>query len=323
MIKPIFVFSLPRSGSTLLQKLLGSSPDVSTISEPWLLLPLFYASKSQGVFSEYSHKNSCSALNDFISNFPNKEKDYLELLREFVLQLYSKNSSSSAVYFLDKTPRYHLVIDEIIETFPDAKFIFLWRNPLSIVSSIMQTWANGRWNIYAFKIDLYRGMDNLVKAYAKHKDISYAIRYEDLVTNPELAIKEISSYLGLPVDTFETLDFQKVKLKGVMGDPTGSVRYKEVSSEALNKWSELLNNPIRKVWSHYYIKWIGSDRLALQGYDMEKILLDISLMPISFKYILNDIYCVFYGFLYCLFDFRLLKYKLKSLKEWKSVYFHN
>ena len=68
-ITPIFIFSLPRSGSTLLQKIIASSNEVSTSSEPWILLPLLYSQKEEGTLSEYSHKNAVLALNDIISSF--------------------------------------------------------------------------------------------------------------------------------------------------------------------------------------------------------------------------------------------------------------
>ena len=39
-IRPIFIFSAPRSGSTLLQRVLAAHTQVATASEPWILLPL-------------------------------------------------------------------------------------------------------------------------------------------------------------------------------------------------------------------------------------------------------------------------------------------
>ena len=39
MKSPIFLFSLPRSGSTLLQRVLMSHKDIASVAEPWLMLP--------------------------------------------------------------------------------------------------------------------------------------------------------------------------------------------------------------------------------------------------------------------------------------------
>ena len=40
-MKPIFLLSLPRSGSTLLHRMLASHPQVATLPEPWVPMPLF------------------------------------------------------------------------------------------------------------------------------------------------------------------------------------------------------------------------------------------------------------------------------------------
>ena len=51
MKSPIFIFSLPRAGSTLLQRVLMGHPEIASIAEPWLLLPLMYVQKEHGVLA--------------------------------------------------------------------------------------------------------------------------------------------------------------------------------------------------------------------------------------------------------------------------------
>jgi hypothetical protein len=40
---PLFLLSLPRSGSTLAQRILAAHAGIATTSEPWILLPYLYA----------------------------------------------------------------------------------------------------------------------------------------------------------------------------------------------------------------------------------------------------------------------------------------
>ena len=143
MQSPIFIFSLPRSGSTLLQRILMSHSQICSIAEPWILLPQFYMLKKNGTLSDYSSLTAYKAVTDFVENLPKKHKDYKNSLRDFVLDLYQKQCQNNERYFLDKTPRYYLIIDEIIDLFPDAKFIFLFRNPVHIYASSINTW--GQW----------------------------------------------------------------------------------------------------------------------------------------------------------------------------------
>jgi len=225
MIKPVFIFSLPRSGSTLAQRILTRTSGVSSASEPWLLLPYIYTLRSQGQFSEYWHGRTVEAISDFCDVLPDGKNTYYKELRKFVTHLYQDAAGDGAVYFLDKTPRYHLVVNEIIDIFPDAKFIFLWRNPLAVASSIMDTWGKGRWNLHSYKIDLYSGLSSLTEAFEKHKNKVHAVRYEDLVTNPVQSWQGIMDYLELPFDQEMIEEFSDVKLQGRMGDPTGTKLY--------------------------------------------------------------------------------------------------
>jgi hypothetical protein len=51
-INPIFIFSVSRSGSTLVQRVIAAHNGVATVSEPWILLPYLYTSRSRGVTTE-------------------------------------------------------------------------------------------------------------------------------------------------------------------------------------------------------------------------------------------------------------------------------
>jgi hypothetical protein len=65
----IFVFSLPRTGSTLLQRIIATQPDVATASEPWILIPYLYTLRENGVYAEYGHRMMVRAVEDFCEDF--------------------------------------------------------------------------------------------------------------------------------------------------------------------------------------------------------------------------------------------------------------
>src|SRR6516165_4829830 len=50
----IFLFSQPRAGSTLLQRILGRHPDIHTVAEPWIMLPSFYVMRPDRCEAEYT-----------------------------------------------------------------------------------------------------------------------------------------------------------------------------------------------------------------------------------------------------------------------------
>lgn len=288
-IQPIFLFSLPRAGSTLVQRILGATPQIATATEPWILLPYLYTLKENGVCAEYSHWRLHQAIADFYREFPQGKNDYLETIRELVLQLYAKFCHSNEKYFLDKTPRYHLIVNEIINLFPNGKFIFLWRNPLSVVASLVETFGLGYWNLRDYQIDLFDGLNNLIEASKTHRENILCVQYEKIIENPNRELSKVFAYLDLPFDPQVVSQFVNVNLKGDFGDPTGINNYSSISKEPSQKWKQTLSNPIRKAWSRYYLQWLGEARLTAMGYSLEQLMKELDSNPLSMNKIPSDI----------------------------------
>jgi len=314
-MKPIFIFSLPRSGSTLLQRILASHDKISTTAEPWLLLSCFYALKEKGCLAEYNHSVLQQGVSDFCQNLPNGKEDYYVAVRHFAEELYGKASDKQATYFLDKTPRYSLVVEDVIETFPDGKFLFLWRNPLSLVASMMETWGSGRWNLYYLNVDLYQGLERLIEANVKYRDSEncFFCNYEDLITSPENWIDGVFNYLQLDSSAEVLGKLSNYEPKGRLRDPTGIHQYDSVNEAPLYKWKKVICNPFRKAWCRRYLRWIGKERLAIMGYDLDELLSDLGGVPTTWKFFFSDMILFPYGVLYNLLELPLLRKKLSDL----------
>lgn len=320
---PLYLFSLPRSGSTLIQRTLGAHYQIATTSEPWILLPYLYTMRDKGIYAEYAHNRAVVAIEDFCREFPKGKDDYLDEMRDFILRLYSKAAHNNAKYFLDKTPRYHLVVEDVIHLFPQGKFIFLWRNPLAIVASIMETWANGKWITYMFNVDLFDGLSNLVAAYEKHASQALALRYEDWIANPEHEIQRVFAYLDLSFDPEQLSILNNVQLRGRMGDPLGTKGFQTISKEPLEKWKHTLANPFRKAWCRRYLQWIGEKRLSVMGYKLDKLLTELDSIPSGLRFVGSDVLRALYGIAYCVVEPRILKHKLQLLPDWHRAHGHD
>jgi len=316
-IIPIFIVSLPRAGSTLLQRIMGATSEIYTVSEPWLLLPQIYSMKKSGAAAEYGHYNSYLALTDFVKHLPRGWDDYRETIRLNALTLYQKAAGDQAMYFLDKTPRYNLVVQELHDIFPEAKFIYLWRNPLAVVASILNTWGNGQWNVYKFYVDLYKGLDLLVNSYLKYQDTSIAVNYEDLIMRPVETLGKIGDYLGLDLPDADKVDLSENMLTGCMGDPTGTRKYSSISSASINKWVKTFNNIFRKRWALQYLDWMGCARLEAMGYNYSEIKSTLCSARISSQnQLIRDGMMMGYGRVYNLANLRLLKRNIANLKKY-------
>jgi hypothetical protein len=278
--QPIFLLSLPRSGSTLVQRVLASTPEIATAPEPWFLLPQVYALRERGIEAEYVQVSSARAIHGFADRLPNGLADYHAEVRALALRLYDLAAEDGdSRFFLDKTPRYHLIVDDLFELFPDARFVFLWRNPLAVAASIVETWARGHWAVQRWHVDLFDGVANLTDGFRAHEGAALAVRFEDLVGDPSTAWPRLFAHLDLPFDPAVLSAFSELDLSGRMGDPTGVDRYDELSTEPLEKWKATLRSPIRKGWARGYLRWIGPERLALMGFDLEDLLRELEDVP--------------------------------------------
>lgn len=269
----------------MLQRMLATHAEITTATEPWILLPYLYTLRETGAYAEYGHSTMVAAIRDLCDDLPNGRSDYLEQIRQLALGLYD-SLAPTQTYFLDKTPRYHLIVDEVIDLFPEAKFVFLWRNPLAVVASIAENFGRGRWNVNHYTPDLMQGLDRLVRARQRLGDDACAIRFEDLVRDPEPELRGLCSHLDLAFDAHMVDPFSEARPR--RGDVWGMERYGSLSEEPLDKWKRTLAGPIRKAWSQRYLSWLGPQRLAVMGYDLDQLSGELDGLPTEWRRLGSD-----------------------------------
>jgi hypothetical protein len=107
-----------------------------------------------------------------------------------------------------------------------------------------------------------------------------------------------------------------------MGDNPGIKRYSRVSQKPLTKRKQSLSNPVRKAWSRRYLRWIGADRLATMGYDLNELLAELDSLPTSSRRLGSDLLLGGYGPIFQLFEPSILKHKLQLLPAWHRIHTH-
>ena len=117
---PIFLFGNTRSGTTIVQKVMSTHPDIVGWYEPnalWL-----YADPGR-IHDEFD-----------VSDATNRVKRYIR--QRFLT--YQKQHGNCVV--LEKTPQNILRIPYVRAIFPEATFLFIVRNPFSFISSVEFKW---------------------------------------------------------------------------------------------------------------------------------------------------------------------------------------
>ncbi|MFG0381923.1 sulfotransferase [Pseudomonas sp. zbq_18] len=265
----IFMISLPRSGSTLLQKILGGHDDIHTRSEPWLMLHPLYALKHDGIQARYNARLAAQGVQDFIADLPGEgEEFYYARLRDCYLSLYAPYlQGSGKTRFLDKTPRYYEIFDELQKTFPRAKFIVLYRNPLAVLASILETWIKGNLaRLREYRGDLCKGTEFLQRDFSAY-DNTHIVRYEDLLRDPESATAALFAFLELPNQP-ECIDYGKQPAeRWKYGDPSTVYAKSRPDAQHADAWQQQLNIAENRKLLADYLQMLGKAGFERMGYD--------------------------------------------------------
>lgn len=224
-MKPIFLVSQPRSGSTMLQAVLSNHAAISTRSEPWLQLLRAPFTDPNLVCAPFDWKITVDAA-DQVESQGRCLNELRAALRHTIDQFYQRSADQDqAEYFLDKTPRYYYILEELYQQYPEAQFLVLYRNPVSVLASIHKTWLSQKRfeSLYDYAgdlIDAPRLMDAFV---AQHGDSErvMTVEYEHLVSTPNTAFSAIFNWLGLEYSDALLSYGENETYTGKYGDPTG------------------------------------------------------------------------------------------------------
>lgn len=264
----VFLVSQPRSGSTLLQMLLSNHQLIKTTNEPWLLLPTLGWFKPNLIDAKFSVKNTLKALEEFYGR--GEKSAFREKIKEWILLSYGQQLNSPAEFFLDKTPRYYEILDEITEFFPKAKIILLVRDPFSVLASIIRTWKVDSLNALSpYKRDILYApsmINEFSKKHATSENIK-KILYEDLINDPTGVMKSIYQWIGIGYSEID-LNYKPTLESlsgGKMGDKVGVHSYREVNTASLSKWKKMLEISYMKNFFQGYSAFLGENLLAELG----------------------------------------------------------
>lgn len=270
--KLIFIISQPRSGSTLLQKLISNNNQVETVSEPWLLLPLLSIYKPSLIKAEYNYDVACHGLFDYLGK--NNSKEELKvLLRELLLKLYKVSDPGN--YFLDKTPRYYEMIPEIYNLFPGARYVVLKRNPFACLQSMIATWSKGELDYLKFRA-YYRDflvapflIQEFCENYGDKKNV-ITVKYEDIVLKPKENITELYAWLGLSFNETVLQVGNNEKVKGLFGDDVYKKSpLQEITPGLSNSWRSILKEKEMPRFFDEYGQFLTDAFMSKYGYEPE------------------------------------------------------
>ena len=227
---PVFLVSLPRSGSTLLEQMLGVHPEIEAVGELPYVRALMRASM------EVHMRRGSLDVPEFVASLGTEEKSGLgaEYLRRSAL-----HRRTGARYFIDKMPSNWTDIPFIRAILPQARFIEIRRDPMdccfsnythhfgSVLAASFDLVHQGR-----ACVDYTRLMDHL-KAIAP--GMVCTINYESLVEQPEKELRKALDHLGLDW-TDELLRFHESR--GSVRTPSAEQVRQPLNRAGIGRWKD-------------------------------------------------------------------------------------
>lgn len=209
---PIFIVGANRSGTTLLRLILNAHPRIAIPDE----LAYFNWNFRRASFTPWQAPScSRSQYNQFVDRFLNRNEEVLaplaiETLRNEILSAASPNLRHPYAHSLrawaeqfgkarwgEKTPGNLFYVDIIYDMFPEARFIYLMRDP--------------RAGVHSMNRSVLFAHDSVINALNRRKymqdglallrdtvpaDQRMLLKYETLVATPEETTRDVCNFLG-------------------------------------------------------------------------------------------------------------------------------
>ena len=190
--EPIFVFGMPRTGTTLVDRILSSHPDVQSAGEL----------RNFGVLLKHASGSTTPALLDVNTVELAKTVAWAKLGETYIAS--TRPLTGQRKRFVDKLPHNFLYMAMIAKALPDARLICLRRNPVDACLSNFRQLFSSSSHFHGYSFDLldigryylqfHRFMEHWSSAIPGR---FLQVQYEALVENQESQTRRLLDYCQL------------------------------------------------------------------------------------------------------------------------------
>lgn len=205
-----FIVGKERSGTTLLQVLLNSHPNICAPPETRFIILLYSKYGTVTKWTEKEIKGFCNYLfqEELFSEHWKMNKQQLSSALIAVKEHLTYPLVCKCIYYLfapegkdvkalfDKNPIYYYFLPELENIFPEAKFIHLVRDYRDNIASHQKVFRIKQAAALAYR---WVQVNKMIEA--RKKKISnryFTVKYEALVTNAAAELKKVCAFLHLP-----------------------------------------------------------------------------------------------------------------------------
>jgi hypothetical protein len=225
--EPIFMVGFPRSGTTLLEEILGTAPSVAATQERDGL--------ADGM---REFMGAPASLKRLAAARPGGLSHYRQLYRK---RLFAQGVDVDAAILLDKQPYNTMKLPLISKLFPSAKIIFSIRDPRDVVLSCFR--RRFRMNPSNFELltlegaaRFYDAVMQLAELYRGKLPLAlHALRHEDLVADLEVEVQAVCRFTGVPWNK-AMRDFAQARQRRAIATPSSTQISTGLNREGIGHW---------------------------------------------------------------------------------------
>jgi protein-tyrosine sulfotransferase len=203
--RPAFILSTERSGSTLLRWLLDTHPEIVSPGE--ILL-------GRLCFDLFVTLSRTVIATEDIADRVAMNRATLAQVRPIVDGIMTRYARArGARMWCDKTPQNLQHLPLLVDTYPDARYVCLYRDGLDVAHSCLEISREGFMvelleyvrrsphDLVAAMLDSWCDKTELLlKMELHHRQVCHRVRYEDLVARPGEVLPPLLEVLGVAPD---------------------------------------------------------------------------------------------------------------------------
>jgi hypothetical protein len=223
----VFLVGFPRSGTTMLEQILASHPDIEAMAERSCLVD------SQDAFT---------IPMDGLDRLATLDGDSAGTYREsYWARVAEEGSTPSRRVFVDKMPLYSVFLCLVAKLFPRAKILFALRDPRDVVLSCFRRRFVMTQQMYELTslesaANYYDGVMRLADIYRERLGLEILdLRHEDLIADLEGETQRLCDFLGVTWNPAME-DFAHTATTRSVNTPSGPQLARGLSTQGMGQW---------------------------------------------------------------------------------------
>ena len=186
--QPVFVVGMPRSGTTLTERIIAAHPEAAGVGE---------LHRMRNLFSRLTSKEGTQSLDEALrclgpDQWEDVSKNYLRLINYL---------SPNKRRIVDKMPHNFVIVGFIALCFPHARFVHCFRNPIDNFVSAFQNRMSSAHGYSFDQVSYAKYYLQYSRLMAHWKSVLpgriFDLSYEELAQNPEPTARKLIGFLGL------------------------------------------------------------------------------------------------------------------------------